>query len=282
MKTILLALVPALVYAQGTAADYQRASALRDKLQNLTVDVAGPVSWIDDSHFSYRKSIKGGHQFILVDAGAQSKLPAFDHEKLAVALSTASGGKFGALTLPFQEVAFADNRTAIEFAAASSMWKCTLADYACKKTGPAPANTGGRGGRGPEADEESPWAGEEEDRWLESPQQGQGGGRGGRGGAGRRDGVPAETSRSSPDGKWEALIQNFNVYVRPKGESNATALSSDGSEGNFYTLQSITWSPDSQQLVAYRRRPGYRREVHYVESSPADQLQPKHSINIYA
>ena len=28
-------------------------------------------------------------------------------------------------------------------------------------------------------------------------------------------------------------------------------------------------------------RPGYRREVHYVESSPADQLQPKHSMNVY-
>ena len=29
-------------------------------------------------------------------------------------------------------------------------------------------------------------------------------------------------------------------------------------------------------------RPGYRREVHYVESSPADQLQPKHTVNVYA
>src|SRR4029078_8255915 len=30
------------------------------------------------------------------------------------------------------------------------------------------------------------------------------------------------------------------------------------------------------------RAPGYRREVHYVGSSPADQLQPKHSVNVYA
>ena len=29
-------------------------------------------------------------------------------------------------------------------------------------------------------------------------------------------------------------------------------------------------------------RPGYRRDVHYVESSPEDQLQPKHSTLIYA
>src|SRR5205814_4206974 len=42
------------------------------------------------------------------------------------------------------------------------------------------------------------------------------------------------------------------------------------------------WSPDSKHLVAYRVRPGYRRQIHYVESSPADQLQPKHSTRDYA
>ena len=41
-------------------------------------------------------------------------------------------------------------------------------------------------------------------------------------------------------------------------------------------FRSIAWSPDSKKLVAYRTRPGYDRQVHYVESSPADQLQPKH------
>ena len=32
----------------------------------------------------------------------------------------------------------------------------------------------------------------------------------------------------------------------------------------------------------YRVTPGYRRLVHYIESSPADQLQPKHSERVYA
>jgi dienelactone hydrolase len=79
-----------------------------------------------------------------------------------------------------------------------------------------------------------------------------------------------------------ALIQNFNVYLLPKGASQPSALSTDGSEGNYYTLQSIAWAPDSIHLVAYRVRPGYRREVHYVESSPADQIQPKHFTREYA
>ena len=35
-------------------------------------------------------------------------------------------------------------------------------------------------------------------------------------------------------------------------------------------------------MAAYKVRPGYRREVHYVESSPEDQLQPKSSSRFYA
>src|SRR6185312_15136657 len=53
------------------------------------------------------------------------------------------------------------------------------------------------------------------------------------------------------------------------------------SEGDAYQLMSIRWSPDSKKLVAYRRRPGYNRLVHYVLSSPPDQLQPKDTSIFY-
>jgi hypothetical protein len=75
------------------------------------------------------------------------------------------------------------------------------------------------------------------------------------------------------------------VFIRPKGTTPAAStlpLSFDGSEGNYYTLASIAWSPDSKRLVAYRVRPGYRRQLHYVESSPSDQVQPKHLVRDYA
>src|SRR5262249_45677549 len=91
--------------------------------------------------------------------------------------------------------------------------------------------------------------------------------------------------KPSPDGKWEALILNYNIFIRPKGRTPAAAvspLSFDGSEGNYYTLASISWSPNSSQLAAYRVRPGYRRQLHYVESSPSDQVQPKHWVRDYA
>src|SRR5262249_29519886 len=39
---------------------------------------------------------------------------------------------------------------------------------------------------------------------------------------------------------------------------------------------------DSKRLAAYRVVPGYRRQVDYVESSPSDQIQPKHWVRDYA
>ena len=81
--------------------------------------------------------------------------------------------------------------------------------------------------------------------------------------------------RMSPDGKWMAFIDNYNVAIRPFGGDKRMALSTDGSEGNYYDGASIVWSPDSTKVAAYRVRPGYRRLVHYVASSPEDQLQPR-------
>src|SRR5204863_9713537 len=114
-------------------------------------------------------------------------------------------------------------------------------------------------------------------------------GRGGRGATGGRGGrgaaataAPEAPVCASFDGKWEALIQNYNVFLRAAGSNGpATPLSFDGSEGNYYTLRSVAWSPDSKKLAAYHTRPGYDRQVHYVESSPTDQLQPKHSSVFY-
>ena len=62
---------------------------------------------------------------------------------------------------------------------------------------------------------------------------------------------------------------------------DATALSTDGQPGAAYVLESITWSPDSRKVAAYRVTPGYAREVHYVISSPGDQLQPKQMTRYY-
>ena len=268
-----LLLFPTITRAQGTVDDYQRAQSLRNKFQGLGVNISERANWIEKtSRFWYRKLVKGGNEFMLVDAETLAKKPAFDHQRLAASLSAQSGQKFTALTLPFSSITFVDAERGIQFVAAGSTWRCELADYSCKKTGPAPQ---GFQGRPPSEDPPEEFGNEVYDGMSDpSPQQGQQ--------QRRRDQSEPETLKTSPDGKWEALIQNFNVFVRPKGKNEGFALSVDGSEGNYYTLASISWSPNSRLLVAYRVRPGYRRQVHYVESSPSDQLQPKHSTRDYA
>jgi dipeptidyl aminopeptidase/acylaminoacyl peptidase len=284
--------------AQDIKAAYDRSASLGQRTNNLVYNqINGTPTFIDGGKLWYQKTVKGGTEFVLVDPVAKTKAPAFDHAKLAGAINTVANGKFTAVTLPFSTFTYVDNMQAIQFAvtpggggggragggggggragagppaAAGAQYRCTLTTYVC--TQQTPPQGGGQGaGR-------------------------QGGGRQGGGGGGRAGGAPGaaaeEQVRNQPNGGcWQALIQNYNIYLRPFTGQGAPAgcsgqkaqpfmLSTDGSEGNAYRFQSMTWSPDGRKIAAFRRRPGYDRQVHYIESRPADQLQPKHTSIFY-
>jgi len=246
----LVIILPVVLAGQVTKVDYDRALGLREKLQGLVYDVPERPVWIDNTHrFWYRKSVKDGFEFIIADAAAAAKRPAFDHVRLAAALAAVSGEKVDPKKLPFTSIAFVDNEKTVTFEAFEARWKCDLSGYTCTKLGPVERRFRGGGGLG-------------------------------------QGGPPAQAAspetKASPDGKWEAFIRNYNVWVRTKDKKEEFPLSRDGSEGNYYTYISIVWSPDSKKLAAYRLRPGYHRFIQYIESSPADQLQPKYSTFEYA
>lgn len=234
--------LPVIGAAQGTPSDYARAEGLEHRLRGLVVNAADPPLWLPTGdRFVYRKSVQGGHAFVLVDARTLRRRPAFDHGRLAASLARAMGHPITAVTLPFAMFHFADGDSAIEFVAverrghpspSGAHWRCSLVDYVCALMPPAarvPATRwsfgGGLFGALPRAD--------------------------------RRP-------RVAPDGRQEALIRNYNVYVRPIGSAHGTMLSTDGSEGDPYDQRSIVWSPDSKRIAAYRVRPGFQRKVHYV------------------
>jgi dipeptidyl aminopeptidase/acylaminoacyl peptidase len=322
-------------YAQGTLADYQRARDLRIKSRDLVVGTPGPAAWIGESeHFWYPKTVKGGTEFVLVDAGTGAKKAAFDQEKLAAGISKAIGHPYTALRLPFapQEgrpgagrpnpnapattapLTFLDDEKTIQFGANGSLYKCSLADYSCTKAGPIPRT--GFGGRNaapemdaqinpedPNVNPEGP-GGDPADGLAYEPPASQAGDEGrfasrprscapspetqqllrqqtprpARAGVGSQvlGQLPAEPAQvcSSFDGKYDAFIQDFNVYLKPK-DGKAFPISFDGTENNYYSLRTVAWSPDSMKLAAYHTRPGFDRLVTLVESSPADQLQPE-------
>ena len=265
---LLLLAVPTGTSAQGTRADYERADSFNARTRGLVLDVAEEPNWIGETNrFWYRKSVEGGNRFVLVDAEVPEQGPAFDHERLAASLNrirgvagaapageeaAVPGDTLTAVTLPFDSFELVEDERAIQFVVADSTWKCVLADYSCENTGAVPDRPGRDRGVGYQAGPGQLWR------------------------------IQGGEPLLSPDSTMEAFIQNFNVAVREVGAEDYSLLSQDGSEGNTYTRASMVWSPDSKRLAVYRVIPGYQREVHYVDSSPEDQLQPKHSTLIYA
>ena len=272
-----LSLVAGAASAQGTVADYRRAMGLRDAWQGLAVGVPeGTPTWVGGTgRFWVRRSVAGGTEFALVNPETRTVAPAFDHARLAAALSAANHAKYTAATLPFTTFTFTDNERAIQFV-----------------IGPGVAGLpgGGRGRGG--ADGPPAWTCSLDSYTCTPPPAARGNGRGGTNGRGANLGLagpvrpPFDVNggepKKSPDGKLEAFIHNYNVAIRPAGTRDTTFLSTDGSEGGYYDPASLVWSPDSTKLVVYKVTPGFRRYVHYVESSPEDQLQPEDSTMQYA
>src|SRR5215471_12236417 len=91
-------LLPMSVRAQGTLADYQRAATLRAKYQAAALNIPETPNWVDGSHFWYRKSVAGGHAFVMVDASTAANTAAFDHGKLAISLSKVTGENYTSVT----------------------------------------------------------------------------------------------------------------------------------------------------------------------------------------
>lgn len=80
---------------------------------------------------------------------------------------------------------------------------------------------------------------------------------------------------ASPDGKMEAYIEGYNVVLHEVGKpyTEKRILTQDGTIGLYYSNR-IQWSPDGSKVFVCKRRPVEKRYAYYVESSPADQLQP--------
>ncbi|MFT4031085.1 MAG: prolyl oligopeptidase family serine peptidase [Siphonobacter sp.] len=230
-------LVNATSYGQGILADYQRAEYLNGAFQNKVYHAPQTIQWHQqDPFFWYQKQTAQGKEFVKVDAHQGSRQAAFDQTRLASSLATVLRQTVHPYDLPFSEMTLSP--TTVEFKLGDSIWVCSLTDYQCtlKKV-----VTNTRNGEY--------WGAQNSER----------------------EGRPI----SSPDGRYEAFIRNHNVYVQPKNKpKEAFALSFDGSEGDYYSTHLI-WSPDSRKLAATKIRANVPHTLYLIESSPADQLQPK-------
>ena len=264
-------------------------------------------NWFDDNtKFWYRNDLRGGaREFILVDAVAGKRAPAFDHAKLAAAIAKAADTPVDADHLPFEAIEFADGGKSLLFTVNNVNWKCDLSSYALTKTnGPAVMGAPTKSSDDFLAQMERQDYAMRNDRsifndastlegvddaFYASPQAGGGGGGGGRGAAGGGRGAGGggrgggaggaggqgrgggrgfggnATSATSADGKWTATVHDFNLFLRD-ADGKETQLSTDGTEDDAYTR--VSFAPDSSAVIAFRLEPGDNKEVYRISSSP--------------
>lgn len=234
------------LWALGTVEDYNRAYALREKYNAKHVLYAGVVPhWVDQtSAFWYVRQTEKGKEYVKVDAASKKRTALFDQQKMASALTEKAGREINAYNLPLQNCRLNISLDTLRFQLDGKFWAYSIKNNRLLDEGAIPS-------RGKER------------HWMEVDDE--------------KEGRPV----TSPDGKWTAFIKNDNVYVREVATGKEKQLSQDGTLSNYYSSY-IQWSPDSKSVVSCRIRPVEKRYVYYVESSPADQAQPKLHKQEYA
>lgn len=232
--------------AQGTADDYRRAYALKEKFSADKVFYSNVnPQWIEGTHqFWYVRNTPDGRLYVSVDADKKARKELFDSHRLAKALGAASGKEVKPEALALGHLSVSKGLDTLHFVFNNQRWM-----YASRK------NQLVNEGALPLPPKQKHWM-EVDDEKTASP-------------------VP------SPDGKWIAFIKNQNIYVKEVATGKEKQLSLDGTLGNYYSAY-IRWSPDSKKVASCKIRPVEKRYVYYVESSPADQLQPKLHKQEYA
>ena len=235
-----------------TRSDYEHALSLRERWMYLTEGFAGPVTWIDEHRYRYRRTVPGGFEFIRRTVGVATATPAFDHAALANALAKATGRVVDPKRLPFSDFDASPNGLSIAFDLDDAYWldearwTCQLQPVHCAQTERAYA--GWPRGWGVVRDQSV---------------------------------APDKRPRPSPDKRFEAVLDAGALIVRER-ESGTVRLTVPAPPApQVFDPESLVWSPDSHHLALYRITPGTQRRVVRVETSPTDQLQPRLQSQLY-
>lgn len=131
LGVVVLLIVASAAEAQGTRSDYERAMRLRDATANTVFrDRVTPHWFAGDAKFWYRNDLADDtREFLVVDAEAGVRGPAFDHEKLAASLGRTLGKTIEANKLPVDRLVFNDAGTELSFTCETRRWKCDLSSY---------------------------------------------------------------------------------------------------------------------------------------------------------
>lgn len=222
----------------------------------LTTDLVIKPHWVDaGERFWYRVKKAEGVEFVLVDLRTETRRPAFDHARLAAALSAASGTAYGPDQLPFKEIEFTDDGQTLAFELDAPTagngrrvrWTCDLASYTCQQAEDCPPQRA--------AVVRSP-----DDQWE----------------AFTRD--ANVWVRSCATGEERAITQDGVVH-NGYGDPLLSPLTSAGIAEPPAPV--LFWSPDSSRLLFCRVDQREALRFHLVQSVPKDGSTRPH-LHSYA
>ncbi|MEB0278657.1 DPP IV N-terminal domain-containing protein [Mucilaginibacter sp. 10B2] len=210
-----------------TAKDYERAEAFLGYNTSHLVDRANvSPNWLPGDKFWYSVSTAQGNEFILVDPAKKTRTTAFDSQKLAAALSTASGKTYDANKLPFQSIGYSADGKSVLFSADAEKWAYNPATNQVT------------------ADTSKPVAGKTAALT----------GRAARGGG---------NEVMSPDRSKAVFIKDYNLWVRDVASGKQTQLTTDGVKDFGYATDNagwtmsdrpiVSWSPDSKKVATFQQ-----------------------------
>jgi len=115
-----------------SARDYQQAERfLAASVRDLVSGTSVSPNWMEGGRFWYRNAIPQGAEFIRVDPARRTRERAFDHERLARALSEASGVAYTAFDLPFTTFQPTPDNRSIRFEAGERTYTCDIRSFRC-------------------------------------------------------------------------------------------------------------------------------------------------------
>lgn len=264
-------LIPALLLVQAPAAlpqsaapNYARAEAMLGRNAKKLVygaDVA--PTWIDSARWWYRNHIRGGYEFVVVDPVRGTREPAFDHARLAAALSVAAETSYVRTMLPFDRIRFSDGGRQVRFAIGNKReWGCDLTSYRCVAAG-APSDLPGDEVLSPNGK----WVAfsRDENLWVRE----------------RASGTERQLSR---DGQ-----ANYGYAVVPEDRDEVTNRRSGTRRPPV-----LRWSPDSRHIATWRLDERGVKEVYHLETAvgrpilyrshyalPGDSIIPTYDLFVF-
>jgi dipeptidyl aminopeptidase/acylaminoacyl peptidase len=144
----LVVVLPTIAIAQQsspplTAADYARAAQfLATGTRSLVFGASVMPNWLPDDRFWYRNTVAGGTEYVLVDPARRTRARAFDHDRMAAALSAATDTTYAALVLPITQLEFSADGRSVTVDVRGRRFTCDVGVASCAAADarrPAPA-----------------------------------------------------------------------------------------------------------------------------------------------